>query len=198
MSPEEISELLNKKSGLLGVSGSGGDMRDLLNKSPGDAHAAEAVELFCYRAKKYIGAYAAVLGGIDLLAFTGGIGEHAAPVRRENLRRLGISWAFNSTRHATCPTPRSFHRTGTRVKVRVIETNEDLMIVRHVRAALGWTRPQFPEVAMFVFDPKLSSVVESSQAPAEPDDRRSPDQSRGRSRRSCSTKCIATGKRQIF
>lgn len=138
MSPEEISELLNKKSGLLGVSGSGGDMRDLLKKSPGDPHAAEAVELFCYRARKYVGAYAAVLGGIDLLAFTGGIGERAAPVRQKicaGLEFLGIEL---DTQRNDSNSP-LISPTGARVKVRVIETNEDLMIVRHVRAALGWS-----------------------------------------------------------
>src|SRR6202050_4512327 len=61
MSPKEISKLLNKESGLLGVSGATADMRDLLDRASRDAHAAEAIDLFCYRAKKYIGAYAAAL-----------------------------------------------------------------------------------------------------------------------------------------
>ena len=137
MSPGELGEHLNKRSGLLGVSGSSEDMRDLLEKSPDDAHAAEAVELFCYRAKKYIGAYAAALGGLDLLVFTGGIGEHAAPVRDKicaGLEFLGIQ--LDPTRnHSNAPV---ISRTDAAVKVRVIPTNEDLMIVRHVRAALGW------------------------------------------------------------
>jgi len=137
MSPGELGEHLNKRSGLLGVSGSSEDMRDLLEKSPDDAHAAEAVELFCYRAKKYIGAYAAALGGLDLLVFTGGIGEHAAPVRDKicaGLEFLGIQ--LDPTRnHSNAPV---ISRTDAAVKVRVIATTEDLMIVRHVRAALGW------------------------------------------------------------
>jgi acetate kinase len=137
MSPGELGEHLNKRSGLLGVSGSSEDMRDLLEKSPGDAHAAEAVELFCYRARKYIGAYAAALGGLDLLVFTGGIGEHAAPVRDKicaGLEFLGIQ-LDPPRNHSNAPL---ISRTDAAVKVRVIATNEDLMIVRHVRAALGW------------------------------------------------------------
>jgi acetate kinase len=112
-------------------------MRDLLEKSPNDAHAAEAVELFCYRARKYIGAYAAALGGLDLLVFTGGIGEHAAPVRDKicaGLEFLGIQLDPPRNR-SNAPL---ISRTDAAVKVRVIETNEDLMIVRHVRAELGW------------------------------------------------------------
>ena len=140
MSPKELSEHLNKRSGLLGVSGSSEDMRDLLDKSPSDPYAAEAIELFCYRAKKYVGAYAAALGGLDLLAFTGGIGEHAAPVREKicaGLNFLGIQ--LDPQRNQS--NAALISRNGTPVKVRVIETNEDLMIVRHVRAALGWTQP---------------------------------------------------------
>ena len=140
MSPQDLSDDLNKRSGLLGVSGSSEDMRDLLDKSPNDPHAAEAIELFCYRAKKYIGAYAAVLGGLDLLAFTGGIGEHAPLVREKicaGLNFLGIQ--LNPQRNLS--NAALISRNGTPVKVRVIETNEDLMIVRHVRAALGWTQP---------------------------------------------------------
>ena len=84
MSAKEAGVLLNKQSGLLGVSGSTGDMRELLEKAKQDPRAAEAINLFCYRAKKYIGAYAAVLGGLDGLIFTGGIGERA-PVIRERI-----------------------------------------------------------------------------------------------------------------
>lgn len=138
---DELSKELNKQSGLLAVSGSSEDMRDLLQKSPSDPHAAEAVELFCYRAKKYIGAYAAALGGLDLLAFTGGIGEHAAPVREKicaGLEFLGIQ-LDPQRNHVHAPL---ISRSDARVKVRVIETNEDLMIVRHVRTALGWTQPK--------------------------------------------------------
>jgi acetate kinase len=136
MSPADLDKCMNKESGLLGVSGRTADMRDLLEKASEDAYAAEAVELFCYRAKKYIGAYAAALGGVDLVVFTGGIGEKAAPVRQkicDGLEFLGIQIdpQRNQTNDPVISSPDS------RVKVRVIETNEDLTIVRHVRNVLG-------------------------------------------------------------
>ena len=93
MTPTALNELVNRQAGLLGVSGISADMRDLLEREATDAHAAEAVTLFCYQAKKYLGALAAVLGGLDTLVFTGGIGEHAASVRLricEGLEFLGI------------------------------------------------------------------------------------------------------------
>lgn len=138
MSAKELSDLLNKKSGLLGVSESSADMRVLLEKGGEDPRAREAVDLFCYRAKKYIGAYAAALGGLDVLVFAGGIGEHAPAIRKqicEGFEFLGIK-LDDATNEAN-----SFVISGaeSRVRVRVIETNEDLMIVRHVVSALGWT-----------------------------------------------------------
>jgi acetate kinase len=137
MSAEEMATLLNKESGLLGVSGTSGDMRALLEKIPLDTPAAEAVDLFCYRVKKYIGAYAAVLGGLDMLIFAGGIGEHAPLVRQqicEDLEFLGVQ--VDAQRNAANAAVIS-HPEG-RVRVRIIETNEELMIVRHVVSALGW------------------------------------------------------------
>jgi acetate kinase len=138
MSAKEMNTLVNKESGLLGVSGTSGDMRVLLEKMREDARAGEALDLFCYRAKKYIGAYAAVLGGLDMLVFAGGIGEHAPVVRKricDGLDFLGIRLddPSNEANAALISLPES------RVKVRVIKTNEDLMIVRHVLSALGWT-----------------------------------------------------------
>jgi acetate kinase len=137
MAPAELSTLLNKKSGLLGVSETSGDMRALLENSGGDPRAADAVELFCYRAKKYIGAYAAVLGGLDLLIFAGGIGEHAPAIRKricEGMGFLGIRLDFA----ANDANAGLISAGDSSVRVRVIETNEDLMIVRHVVALLGW------------------------------------------------------------
>jgi acetate kinase len=136
MSAKEMSTMLNKESGLLGVSGTSGDMRNLLDKMQQDSRAGEAVELFCYRAKKYIGAYASVLGGLDVLVFAGGIGERAAIVRKEicdGLDFLGIRLdaASNEANEAVISSAASG------VKVRVIKTNEDLMIVRHVLSTLG-------------------------------------------------------------
>src|ERR1700723_1837499 len=137
ISAKELDTILNKKSGLLGVSAKSGDMRVLLGEMQRDPRAEEAVDLFCYRVKKYIGAYAAVLGGLDLLVFAGGIGEHAPLVREricDGLEFLGIhlDGPGNEGNAALVSAPQS------RVKVRVINTNEDLMIVRHVRSVLGW------------------------------------------------------------
>ncbi len=137
LAAKEMSTLLNKKSGLLGVSGTSGDMRELLRKIDQDPRAGEAVELFSYRVKKYIGAYTAVLGGLEVLVFTGGIGEHAPAVRKRicgGLEFLGIRMDV-SRNDANAPVISS---SESRVTVRVIETNEDLMIARHVVASLEW------------------------------------------------------------
>jgi acetate kinase len=137
ISAKELDTLLNKQSGLLGVSGTSADMRTLVDNMKQDALAAEAVELFCYRVKKYVGAYAAALGGINLLVFAGGIGENSPVVREricDGLEFLGIRL------DASCNQANAdlISRLGNRVKVRVVKTNEDLMIARHVRSTLGW------------------------------------------------------------
>ena len=140
MSAQEAGALLNEQSGLLGVSGSTGDMRTLLEKSAQDSQAAEAIDLFCYRAKKYVGAYAATLGGLDALVFTGGIGERAAAIRERicsGLEFLGIR--LDGARNAANAPVISAD--DSRVNVRVIQTNEDLMIVQHVIAVLGHASP---------------------------------------------------------
>lgn len=130
MTPEQINSLINQKAGLLGVSDSSEDMQDLLERESSDSNAAEAIELFCYRLKKYIGAYAAALGGLDLLVFTGGIGEHAATIRQrvcENMEFLGI--LLDSERNLAGKQLISSDQGS--VKIRVIRTDEDLMIARH-------------------------------------------------------------------
>ncbi len=130
MAPAEVGTLLNQQAGLLGVSGTSADMRDLLAREATDPRAAAAIELFCYRAKKYVGAYAAALGGVEILVFTGGIGERAAAIRARictGLEFLGIR--LDATRNqAHVPVISSDE---SRVKVRVIKANEDLMIARH-------------------------------------------------------------------
>ena len=130
MNPAALNTLVNRQSGLLGVSGISADMHDLLDKASSYEHAAEAIDLFCYQAKKILGAFAAALGGLETLVFTGGIGEHAAPVRRhicERLEFLGI--ALDEKRNkAHAPI---ISRDGSAVVVRVMKTNEDLMIARH-------------------------------------------------------------------
>jgi acetate kinase len=140
MSAKAAGALLNKQSGLLGVSGSTGDMRELQEKAQRNAHAAEAIDLFCYRAKKYIGAYAAALGGLDALVFTGGIGEHSPAIRERicsGLDFLGIR--LDNPRNAANAAVIS--ASDSRVNVRVIQTNEDRMIVQHVITVLGEKTP---------------------------------------------------------
>jgi acetate kinase len=138
ISPREMNKLLNKESGLLGVSETSGDMRTLLGKMQEDSRAEEAVDLFCYRAKKYIGAYAAALGGLDVLVFAGGIGENAPEIRRRichGLDYLGVhlEGARNEANAEVISAAES------RVKMRVIKTNEEAMIVRHTVSTLEWT-----------------------------------------------------------
>ncbi len=130
MTAEDIRNLVNTRSGLLGVSGRGSDMRELLQAAPADAAAAEAVELFCYLARKFVCALAAVLGGLDTLVFTGGIGEHAAPVRQRicaGLEFLGILLDHAANEAGA----EIISSDGASVTVRVIPTDEELMIARH-------------------------------------------------------------------
>ena len=132
LTPAEVSYLLNKQAGLLGVSGASADMRDLLDREPEDGRAADAVALFCYQAKKFLGALAAALGGLDAPVFTGGIGEHAAPVRErvcESLEFLGIR--LDPDRNAAHAPVISSDAAA--VTVRVLPTDEDLMVARHTR-----------------------------------------------------------------
>jgi acetate kinase len=132
-SAEQVEKLLNHQSGLLGVSGETSEMRTLLEKQEADSAAAMAVEMFCYQIRKFIGAFAAVLGGLDTLVFTGGIGERAAPIRAEvcsGLEYLGILLdAAANNRNAD-----SISSVESRCEVRVIKTDEDLMIARHTRS----------------------------------------------------------------
>ena len=131
MTTKQFYEMVNHKSGLLGVSETSSDMRDLCAAEATDVRAAEAVALFCYQAKKWIGAYAAALGGLDTLVFAGGIGENAASVRAricDGLAFLGVE--LNHTRNTKCAPVISKH--GSRATVRVIRTDEELMIARSV------------------------------------------------------------------
>ena len=133
---EDLAQLLDHESGLLGVSGLSSEMKTLLDASGNDPNAAQAVEMFCYQIRKFTGAYAAVLGGLDALVFTGGIGERAAEVRAKivhGLDFLGIELdeAANARHAPLISPPRS------RCAVRVIKTDEDLMIARHTRRVIG-------------------------------------------------------------
>jgi acetate kinase len=130
LSAEAVAELVNKRGGLLGVSGTSGDMRELLDRAWSDPRAAEAVELFCYTAKKWVGALVATLGGLDTLVFTGGIGERAAPVRAAICDGLGFLGIALDVERNAAHAPRISVAGGT-VAVRVLPTDEDLMIARH-------------------------------------------------------------------
>jgi len=137
----QFDAMINHESGLLGISETSSDMGDLLAIEATDSRAAEAVALFCYQAKKQIGAYAAALGGLDTLIFTGGIGENAALVRTRicaGLNFLGI--ALDETHNGANAAVISSD-TG-EVSVRVIRTDEELMIARSVCRVLGYPLQQ--------------------------------------------------------
>jgi len=127
---QRLTQLVNHESGLLGVSGISSDMKMLLERKDTEVGAAMAVQMFCYQLRKQIGAFTAALGGLDLLVFTGGIGERAAAVRWEicsGLEHLGVRLdpARNEANADT------ISRDDCRCLVRVVPTNEDLMIARH-------------------------------------------------------------------
>ncbi len=136
MSPAEFDHMINRESGLLGVSETSSDMRELIARETNDFRAAEAVALFCYQAKKMIGAYSAALGGLDTLVFAGGVGENAPLVCTricEELEFLGL--ALDASRNAANEAVVSSD--ASRVVVRVIASNEESVIARSVCSVLG-------------------------------------------------------------
>lgn len=145
MSAEQFQDLMNHASGLLGVSETSSDLRDLLSVEREDVRAAEAVALFCYQAKKWVGSFTAALGGLDTLVFSGGIGENSAVVRCRictGLEFLGIDLSEDS--NATNESLIS--KDASRVRVRVIRTDEELMIARSVARLLENGLPVAPIV----------------------------------------------------
>ena len=130
-----VGDLVNRRAGMLGVSGISGDMRDLLAREADEPRAADAVALFCYHARKFLGALAAVLGGLDTLVFTAGIGEGAAPVRERicaGCEFLGIRLDPDRNReHAPI-----ISRDDSPVTVRVMRTDEEIVIFRHTARLL--------------------------------------------------------------
>ncbi len=135
LSPDEVNRLVNHGSGLLGVSGTSTDMEDLLLREKTDPAAREAVELFCYLAKKFLGSLVAALGGLETLVFTAGIGENSPEVRARICAGLGfmgieLSPERNSRNEAVISTD------GSGVKVMAIKTNEELMMARRVKKAV--------------------------------------------------------------
>jgi acetate kinase len=132
----QFNEMVNSHSGLLGISETSSDMRDLLDREAKDVRAAEAIALFCYQVKKWIGAFAAALGGLDTLVFAGGIGENAPAVRSRicnGLKFLGIE--LEEKRNAA--NEGVISAVASRVAVRVIRTDEQLMIAKTVCRVLG-------------------------------------------------------------
>ena len=134
--PARVGTMLNEHAGLLGLSGLGSDMRDLLAKEKEYPAAAEAIAVFCYQARKYVGAFTAALDGLDTLVFAGGIGENAPPIRERicaGLGHLGIRLdpAANAGNAAVISAPDS------KVSVRVIRTNEEVIVARHAKRVIG-------------------------------------------------------------
>jgi acetate kinase len=135
----DLDDAVNRDGGLLGISELSSDVRALLTARSTDSRAAEAIEVFCYQAKKCIGSFAAVLGGLDALVFSGGIGEHSPAVRAQickELELLGIAIdpALND---ANAPLISAEHGA---VQIRIVNTREEVMIARHVRAVLANNR----------------------------------------------------------
>jgi acetate kinase len=135
MTADRFAAMVNHESGLLGVSETSSDVRDLLACEAQDERAAEALALFCYQAKKCLGAYAAVLGGLDLLVFAGGIGENSAPVRTRicaGLEFLGLELDADANERgaALISSQRS------RVRVRVMHTDEEKMVAEQTLQVL--------------------------------------------------------------
>ncbi len=136
MNADSLEHLLNRESGLTGISAGKSDMRDLESAADsGDEKAQLAIEIFCAGIRKAIAGYAAVLGGLDMLVFSGGIGEHSAPVRSSVCNGLGflgvsLDGAANQSNSSTLAVQ------GSKVHVRIVPSQEDLQIARHSRALL--------------------------------------------------------------
>jgi acetate kinase len=136
MSTSQFQEMVNHASGLLGVSETSSDLRDLLARESDDVRAAEAVALFCYQAKKWIGSFAAALGGLDTLVFAGGIGENAALIRERICDGLGFL-GIELDRKRNAKNASLVSADGGLVAVRVIRTDEEIMIARSIVRVLG-------------------------------------------------------------
>ena len=148
---EQIDRLLNKESGLLGLSGSSADMRDIeAAAEAGDALAQLALQVFCHRVRKYIGAYAAIMGGVDVIAFTAGIGENSAAVRHRVTQRLDFLGArLDETMNRGVKLTKSepvalFSQPHSRVRLIAAKTDETHAIAQQVTNVLATQQPQQP------------------------------------------------------
>jgi acetate kinase len=147
MGATAFQKMVTHESGLIGVSETSSDIRDLLERESADVRAAEAVALFCYQIKKWIGSFAAALGGLNTLVFAGGIGENAAAIRTrvcEGLQFLGIE--LDEARNAQGASLIS--ATAARVAVRIIRTDEESVIAGLTTRVLGWTTPEGPTMTL--------------------------------------------------
>jgi len=136
LTPKQFNNLINHESGLLGVSETSSDMRDLIERQASDVRAAEAVELFCYQVRKWIGAFVAVLGGVETLVFSGGIGENAPEVRARICDGLGFL-GIELEEKQNAANEGVISAASGRVAVRVIRTDEEWMIANTVCRVLG-------------------------------------------------------------
>ena len=140
LNADEVVNYLNKKCGMLGISGFSSDCRDLTAAAEnGDERAKLALEMVAYRVKKYVGSYIAVLGGVDAIVFTGGIGEHSPLIRRlvaENMEYCGVEFD-NEKNESYDSGVGELTKEGSKVKVLVVPTNEELSIARETKALVG-------------------------------------------------------------
>ena len=133
MTPGQFNQMVNHQSGLLGVSETSSDVRDLLGREGDDSRAAEAIAIFCYQIRKCIGAFAAALGGLDTIVFAGGIGENSPVIRTRICQELGFLGVELHQARNDCGEP-VISADNSRVVVRVMHTDEELMIAKSVRA----------------------------------------------------------------
>ena len=135
----EVEAWLNQRSGLLGLAGGSGDVRDLLAREGDDGRARLALDVFCHRARKYLGAYLAVLGGADAVVFTGGIGEHAPEIRRRIAG--GFEWCgllLDDARNRLAREGEAVvSAPASRIRVLVIPADEERVIARETAACLA-------------------------------------------------------------
>src|SRR5690349_14377732 len=148
LSCREVETLLNKQSGLLGISGLTDDMRELLAEAQehNDRRARLAIEIFCYRARKYIGSYLAAMNGADAIVFTGGIGENSAEIRARicgELNWLGVALAPDLNAKHGVDQSGQISNEGSRVAVFVIPTNEELLIARDTMRVVSGAPKRF-------------------------------------------------------
>lgn len=137
---EDLYDLLNKKSGLLGISGLANDMRIILKSAADGAERSQlAIDVYCYRIKKYIASYLGVMNGADALVFTAGVGANSPTIRKKScqeMENLGVLLDEHSNAN-TISTEGTISQPGSKVKVLVIPTNEELMIARETMKILG-------------------------------------------------------------